>query len=125
MFVRILGNWGRYKDGECHEVHERVGAGWVARGGAEEITYEAYRAYQRGGLRADVFGALDKEKIARDVIDARTGRRVVTEDEWKRQLGGDQPGYAAAARKHYAGAAAVSAAQGNVVLDDNITVRGV
>jgi hypothetical protein len=72
MFVRILGNWDHFQDGECHEVHERVGALWAARGAAEEVPYKVYRDYRRDietGV-ADAFDAREKAQIVRDVLDA-------------------------------------------------------
>jgi hypothetical protein len=55
---------------------------------------------------------------------ARTGRvRELTEDQWRRESGQDQPGYAAAASRFYAAAKANAAACGVAVMDDDITVR--
>jgi hypothetical protein len=75
MFVRILGNWGRFRDGEVREVHERVGALWAARGGAEEVPYKVYRDYRRtiDPQVAEAFDAREKAEITRAVIDEKAG----------------------------------------------------
>jgi hypothetical protein len=94
VYIRILGSWwGRHKDGECHYVHERVGAGWVARGGAEEVDVRVYDDYVRRGIRWAALDTLDREAITRDVLAALAqkpaagGKRVVTGAEWRRELG--------------------------------------
>jgi hypothetical protein len=94
MFVRFLCDWRPYKSGQCLEILDRVGADFVARCMAEIVTAADVRAY------AQTMETIDR-RVARCVADyfagnvsaktARAGRREITEDEWRRELGQKGP----------------------------------
>jgi hypothetical protein len=94
MFVRFLCNWPPYRDGQCLEVNDRFGSHFVARCMAEEVTGADVRAYARTMATRETCrpksigaspGALPITSTA------RAGRRVITEDEWRRELGQKGP----------------------------------
>ena len=112
MFVRFLCNWPPYKDGQAIEIPDRIGADFVARCMAQIVTPRDVREYSRTMSAID--RAIDKRISG---MPARAGRRVITEDQWRREIGKDQPGYWQAARAH-------RQAQKSARLPADITVRG-
>jgi hypothetical protein len=87
MFVRFLCDWRpRYKEGQCLEIPDRVGADFVARAMAEVVTPADVREY--AATMATIDRAIDK-RIAE--MPARAGRRVISEDQWRRELGQKGP----------------------------------
>jgi hypothetical protein len=106
MFVRFLCNWPPYRDGQCLEVNDRFGSHFVARCMAEVVTAADVRAYAR------TMETIDR-RVARCVADyfagnvsaktARAGRRVITQDEWRAELGQDRSSYQKARLAYVAG----------------------
>jgi hypothetical protein len=88
MFVRFLCNWPPYRDGQCLEIPDRIGADFVARAMAESVEPAAVQEY--AATMAAVDRAIDKRINA---MPARAGRREISEDQWRRELGqkGPQP----------------------------------
>jgi len=101
MYVRFLCNWPPYKDGQCLEIPDRIGADFVARCMAQVVTAADVREYLQ--TMAAVDRAIEKRMETpsrREVLSfkhhempARAGRRVVSEDDYAREIGQDQPGY--------------------------------
>lgn len=86
MFVRFLADWKPYKNGQCLEISDRIGADFEARAMAEVVTATDVRAY------AETMAAVDRAIEKRiNAMPARGGRRVVTEDQWRRELGQKGP----------------------------------
>jgi hypothetical protein len=112
MFVRFLCNWPPYRDGQAIEIPDRIGAHFVARAMARVVTAAEVQSYAR------TMAAIDRAIGKRiNEMPARGGRRVITEDQWRRELGKDQPGYWQAALAH-------RQAQKSARLPADITVRG-
>ena len=97
MFVRFLCDWPPYRDGQAIEIPDRVGADFVARCMAQIVTAADVRAYSRTMSKIDC--AIEKRINA---MPARAGRRVITEDQWAREIGRDRSGYQQA-RQAYIG----------------------
>jgi hypothetical protein len=112
MFARFLCNWPPYRDGQAIEIPDRIGADFVARCMAETVTAAAVREYLR---TMETIDRLIDKRISG--MPARAGRRVISEHQWRRELGKDQPGYWQAARAH-------RQAQKSARLPADITVRG-
>jgi hypothetical protein len=87
MYVKFLCNWPPYRDGQCLELTDRFGSHFVARGMAQVVTaeVEAYAA-----TMSAVDSAIERRTGA---MPAKAGRREVTEDEWRAELGQDRSGY--------------------------------
>jgi hypothetical protein len=83
MHVRFLCNWPPYRDGQCLEILDRVGADFVARCMAEVVTAADVRSY------ATIDRVID-ERINKQ-MPARGGRRVIREDQWRAELGQKGP----------------------------------
>jgi hypothetical protein len=81
MYVRFLCDWPPHRDGQCLEVPDRVGADFVARCMAEVVTAADVREYARTMETID--RAIEKRI---NEMPARAGRRVITEDQWRREL---------------------------------------
>jgi hypothetical protein len=86
MYVRFLCNWAPYKDGQCLEIPDRVGADFVARCMAQIVMGADVHAYARTMERID---RLVDERI--NAMPARAGRREITEHQWRRELGQKGP----------------------------------
>jgi hypothetical protein len=86
MYVRFLCNWPPYKDGQCLEIPDRVGAHYVARCMAEVVTGADVQTYAR--TMATIDRLVDKRI---NEMPARGGRREISEDEWRRELGKKGP----------------------------------
>jgi hypothetical protein len=94
MFVRFLCSWPPYKDGQCLEVQDRFGSHFVARGMAEEVTAREVVEYElrTQTIERAVARAVDKHFNETPRAAGKTaGRRVVTEDQWRRELGQKGP----------------------------------
>jgi hypothetical protein len=86
MFVRFLCKWPPYRDGQCLEVPDRVGAHFVARAMAEIVTAAEVQSY------AQTMSMIDRVIDKRiNEMPARGGRRVISEDQWRRELGQKGP----------------------------------
>jgi hypothetical protein len=99
MYVRFLCNWPPYRDGACIEVLDRFGSHFVARAMAQVVTASVVREYNR--TMAAVDRAIER-RINAPEMPARGGRRVTTEDEWRRELGADRTGYQRARQAYIA-----------------------
>jgi hypothetical protein len=86
MYVKFLCNWPPYRDGQCLEIPDRVGADFVARCMAEVVTGADARGYDRTMSTIDRY--IDKRING---MPAPAGRRVIMEDEWRRELGQKGP----------------------------------
>jgi hypothetical protein len=95
MFVRFLCNWPPYKDGQCLEIPDRIGADFVARCMAEIVAPADVREYARTMEAVD--RCIDK-RIGE--MPARAARREITEDELGREIGRDHPRYWESALAH-------------------------
>jgi hypothetical protein len=94
MFVRFLCNWAPYADGQCLEIPDRVGADFVARAMAEVVTGADVQIYT--ATMAAIDRAIDDKRInampvGASRMPARGGRRTITEDQWRRELGQKGP----------------------------------
>jgi hypothetical protein len=86
MFVRFLCDWPPYRDGQCLEAPDRIGADFVARCMAQVVTAADVRAY------AQTMETIDRAIEKRiNEMPARAGRREITEDQWRRELGQKGP----------------------------------
>jgi hypothetical protein len=95
MFVRFLCKWPPYRDGQCLEVLDRVGADFVSRGMAEVVTAADVREHAR------TMETIDRVIAARiSGKPAKAGRRVITEDQYAREIGRDRSGYRKAWQAH-------------------------
>lgn len=106
MFVRAIGNYPPYRDGQCFEIQDRVGGPLVGRV-FEIVTAADVQAYELASAAAQCTDSRigENPRPAAPPVDpvahpARGRRRVVTEDEWRREIGQDQAGYEAAAMAH-------------------------
>jgi hypothetical protein len=97
MFIRFLCRWPPYKDGQCLEIPDRVGADFVARAMAQVVTGADVRSY--AATMSTIDRAVDKH--FNKMPAARAARRVITEDQWQREIGADRAGYLSAAAKHH------------------------
>ena len=91
MYVKFLCDWPPYKDGQCLEIHDRIGADFVARAMAEVVTAADVREYARTMEATDraVARAVDKHFNETPRAAGKTaGRRVARQDEWGRLLKG-------------------------------------
>ena len=95
MYVRFLCSWPPYKDGQCLEVLDRVGADFVARCLAQMITAGEVKSY------AQTIAAIDREVERRVSAMPSAARRVITEDQWHREIGRNMPGYWKLADRHF------------------------
>jgi hypothetical protein len=97
VYVKVIGNWStRFRDGQCIEVHDRDGAVWLASGMAEVVTAEDVREYAATMAAADrlVARAVDEHFSETPRAAGKTaGRRVVSQDQWRAELGQDRSGY--------------------------------
>jgi hypothetical protein len=94
MFVRFLCNWPPYKAEQAVEIPDRIGADFVARCMAQIVTAADVREHAR------TMETIDR-RVARCVADyfagnvsaktAKAGRRTISEDEWRRELGQKGP----------------------------------
>lgn len=96
MFVRFLCNWPPYRDGQCLEVQDRFGSHFVARGMAQIVSAAEVQAYVQAMAAID--RAIEKRIISG--VPARAGRRVISEDQWGREIGRDRSGYQLARQAH-------------------------
>jgi hypothetical protein len=131
MFVRFLCNHRPYRDGQCLEIPDRIGAHFVDRAMAEVVSAADVREYDRTMAAVDreidkrINGTPTPRSAAAPVdpvghpVRAAAGKRVITEDQWRHESGQDQPGYWAAARRYDAAAEANADAQGNIVLNSS------
>jgi hypothetical protein len=87
MYLRFICDWPpHYKDGQAIEIPDRIGADFVARCMAEVVTAADVREC------AATMETIDRaiaERISE--MPARAGRRTVTEDAWRRELGQKGP----------------------------------
>jgi hypothetical protein len=107
MYVRFLHDLRpRFRAGQCIELHERDGSHYLAGGMAELVTADVVRAYE---ARMELIDRIVAEHVNemparitndRKADEARTGRREITQDEWHRELGQDQPHYWQRAAAH-------------------------
>jgi hypothetical protein len=87
MYVRFICDWPpHYKDGQAIEIPDRVGADFVARCMAEIVTAADVREYARTMETID--RAIEKRV---NEMPAHAGRREITEDKWRRELGQKGP----------------------------------
>jgi hypothetical protein len=86
MHVRFLSDWPPYKCGQAVEIPDRIGSHFVARCMAEIVTGADVRAYARTMSMID--RAIDK---AINEMPASGGRRVISEDQWRAELGQKGP----------------------------------
>jgi hypothetical protein len=83
MYLRFICDWPpHYKDGQAIEIPDRIGVDFVARAMAEIVTAAEVRAYARTMETID--RAIEKRING---MPARAGRREITEDQWRRELG--------------------------------------
>jgi hypothetical protein len=106
MYVRFLYDYPpRFKAGQCIELHDRDGSHFTAGGMAEIVTQADVREYE---ARMELIDRIVAERVNEmpprvasiKTDEARAGRRVVSEDEWHRELGQDQPHYWQRAAAH-------------------------
>jgi hypothetical protein len=91
MYLRFICDWPpHYKDGQAIEIPDRIGADFVARCLAEIVTAEDVQSYARtmGTIDRLVAKHVDEKMSAKP---ARAGRRVISEDQWRRELGQTGP----------------------------------
>jgi hypothetical protein len=86
MFVRLLSYWPPYRDGQCLEIPDRIGSHFVARCMAEVVTAADVREYLR--TMESIDRVIDKRINA---TPPRGGRRTITDDQWRRELGQKGP----------------------------------
>lgn len=95
MLVRFIADWPPYKGGQHVEIPDRIGSHFVARAMAQVVTAGDMQEYLR---TMRVIDRAVEKGIGK--MPAIAGRRVITETQWRHELGKDQPGYAAAAAKY-------------------------
>jgi hypothetical protein len=74
-----------YRDGQCLETPDRIGADFVARCMAQVVTAADVREYSR------TMETIDRAIEKRINAMPRAGRREITEDQWRRELGQKGP----------------------------------
>lgn len=114
MFVRAIGNYPPYRNGQCFEIHDRIGGPLIG-SILEVVTAADVRAYELAMAAID--RCIDAKLLPHSRITgtprsaaapvdpvchprAPRGRRAVTQDEWRREIGQDQQGYWSAALAH-------------------------
>ena len=110
MFLRFFSDYGHFKAGQCIEQHDKFVAPLVP-AIATPITEVEYRQY------IEMMATIDRE-VERRVHAMPTagpngpengpngppptrGRRVVTQDQWRAELGQNMPAYEALAERHF------------------------
>jgi hypothetical protein len=108
MYLRFICDWPpHYKDGQAIEIPDRIGADFVARAMAQVVTAADVNAYSQ--TMATIDRAIDKRiTVGASRMPARGGRRVISEDQWRRELGQDRSGYQQARLAYIAGRINVS-----------------
>ena len=87
MYLRFICDWPpHYKDGQAIEIPDRIGADFVARCMAEVATGADVREYNR---TMETIDRLIAKRI--NEMPARAGRRTITQDQWRRELGQKGP----------------------------------
>jgi hypothetical protein len=86
MYVKFLCDWPPYKDGQCLEIPDRIGADFVSRCMAQIVTGADVRAYAR---TMETIDRVIAERISE--MPARGARREISEDQWRAELGQTGP----------------------------------
>jgi hypothetical protein len=104
MFVRFLSDYGYSRAGQCIELHDKFAAP-LAPAIATPITAAEYQEYEltMAAIDREVerrVSAMPSSKRGSRFATNAPRRRVVTQDQWRRELGKDHADYWHAAMAH-------------------------